>query len=146
MAKNILLINGPNLNMLGTREPHVYGSTTLADIENTLKTRATELGATLESYQSNHEGALIDRIQLAKKQGVSAVIINPGALTHTSVALLDSLLGVDIPFVEVHISNIHRRETFRHHSFLSAAAVGVICGLGVYGYHAALEFAVNKIG
>lgn len=146
MAKNILLINGPNLNMLGTREPDVYGSTTLADVERMLTDRAVELGAALESYQSNHEGALIDRIHLAKQQGTDAIIINPGGLTHTSVALLDALRGVDIPFIEIHISNIHQREPFRHHSFLSAAAVGVICGLGVDGYRAALEFAINKIG
>lgn len=146
MAKNILLINGPNLNMLGTREPSVYGSTTLADVESALNDRAVELGAALATYQSNHEGALIDRIQLAKQQGTEAIIINPGGLTHTSVALLDALRGVDIPFIEVHISNIHQREPFRHHSFLSGAAIGVICGLGVDGYRAALEFAINKIG
>lgn len=146
MAKNILLINGPNLNLLGTREPDVYGSTTLTDVESTLSARAIELGGGLESYQSNHEGALIDRIHLAKQQGVEAIIINPGGLTHTSVALLDALRGVNIPFLEVHISNIHQREPFRHHSFLSSAAVGVICGLGVEGYRVALEFAINKIG
>lgn len=145
MAKNLLLINGPNLNLLGTREPEVYGSTTLADVEKASRFRASELGASLDSYQSNHEGELIDRIHLAKQQGVDAIIINPGGLSHTSVALLDALRGVDIPFLEVHISNIHQREPFRHHSFLSSSAVGVICGLGVSGYRAALEFAIDKI-
>ena len=145
MAKKILLINGPNLNMLGTREPEVYGSTTLADIEQAATAQATAAGAALVSFQSNHEGALIDRIQLAKQEGVDAIVINPGGLTHTSVALRDALAAVDIPFVEVHISNIHKREAFRHHSYLSGIAVGVICGLGVEGYPAAINFALKKL-
>ncbi|HJV51588.1 MAG TPA: type II 3-dehydroquinate dehydratase [Noviherbaspirillum sp.] len=145
MAKKILLVNGPNLNLLGTREPEVYGSTTLADVERAATEQAQGAGAVLACYQSNHEGALIDRIHDARKEGVDAIIINPGGLTHTSVALRDALAGVAIPFVEVHISNVHQREAFRHHSFLSAIAVGVICGLGVEGYRAAIDFALKKL-
>ncbi len=145
MAKHILLINGPNLNLLGTREPEVYGSTTLADVERAAEQQVASAGARLTSFQSNHEGALIDRIQAARTEGVDAIVINPGGLTHTSVALRDALAGVAIPFVEIHVSNIHRREAFRHHSFLSGIAVGVICGLGVDGYSAALEFALKRL-
>lgn len=145
MAKNLLLINGPNLNMLGTREPEVYGSTTLADIEQAAAAQAAAAGASLASFQSNHEGALIDRIQQSRQEGVDAIVINPGGLTHTSVALRDALAAVDIPFVEVHISNIHKREAFRHHSYLSGIAVGVICGLGVEGYRAAIDFALKTL-
>lgn len=145
MAKNILLVNGPNLNLLGTREPEVYGSTTLADIERAAAAQAVAAGAALASFQSNHEGALIDRIQAAKTESVDAIVINPGGLTHTSIALRDALAAVAIPFVEVHISNIHQRETFRHHSYLSGIAVGVICGLGVEGYRAAIDFALKKL-
>lgn len=145
MAKNILLVNGPNLNMLGTREPEVYGSTTLADVEQAAVAQARAAGMTLACFQSNHEGALIDRIQAAKAEGVDAIVINPGGLTHTSVALRDALAAVAIPFVEVHISNIHQREAFRHHSYLSGIAVGVICGLGVEGYRAAIEFVLKKL-
>jgi 3-dehydroquinate dehydratase II len=145
MAKKLLLVNGPNLNLLGTREPEVYGPATLADIEQAASAQANAVGASLDSFQSNHEGALIDRIQAAKAEGVDAIVINPGGLTHTSIALRDALAGVAIPFVEVHISNIHRREAFRHHSYLSGIAVGVICGLGVDGYRAAIEFALKKL-
>lgn len=145
MAKNILLVNGPNLNLLGTREPEVYGSTTLADVEQAALAQAVAAGAKLSSFQSNHEGALIDRIHAAKAEGIDAIIINPGGLTHTSVALRDALAGVAIAFVEVHISNVHQRESFRHHSYLSGIAVGVICGLGVEGYRAAIEFALKKL-
>jgi 3-dehydroquinate dehydratase-2 len=145
MAKNILLISGPNLNLLGTREPEVYGSATLSDIERAAQAQATAAGALLTCFQSNHEGELIDRIQAAKAAGIDAIIINPGALTHTSIALRDALAGVAIPFIEVHISNIHRREAFRHVSYLSAIAVGVICGLGTEGYGAALDFAIKKL-
>lgn len=145
MAKKLLLVNGPNLNLLGTREPEVYGSTTLADVERAALAQVSGAGASLACFQSNHEGALIDRIQAAKAEGVEAIIINPGGLTHTSVALRDALAGVAIPFVEVHISNIHQREAFRHHSFLSGIAIGVICGLGVEGYRAAIDFALNKL-
>src|ERR1035437_4761768 len=145
MAKNILLLNGPNLNLLGAREPEVYGADTLADIENAAATQATKAGATLVCFQSNHEGVLIDRIQAAKVEGVDAIVINPGGLTHTSIALRDALSSVAIPFVEVHISNIHQREAFRHRSYLSGVAVGVICGLGADGYRAAVDFALNRL-
>ena len=140
MAKNILLINGPNLNLLGTREPAVYGSETLDDIERAAQTQAAAAGVRLNSFQSNHEGALIDRIHLARNDGVDAIVINPGGLTHTSVALRDALAAVAIPFIEVHISNVHRRETFRQHSYLSDIAVGVVCGLGSEGYRAAIGY------
>lgn len=155
MPRRILLINGPNLNLLGTREPHIYGSTTLADVVNTATTQASALGATLESFQSNHEGAIVDRIQQAggfaldgtrtAEGKVSAIIINPGAYTHTSVAIRDALAGVEVPFVEVHVSNVHAREAFRHHSYLSDKAVAVVAGLGVFGYQAALEFVVKHL-
>ena len=145
MAKNLLLLNGPNLNLLGTREPEVYGSTTLADVEQAAKAQASAADAAIATFQSNHEGALIDRIQAARLEKVDAIIINPGGLTHTSVALRDALAGVAIPFVEIHISNIHKREPFRHKSFLSEIAVGVICGLGVEGYRAAIDFALKKL-
>ena len=145
MAKNILLLNGPNLNLLGTREPEVYGATTLAEIEQAAAAQANAAGAHLVSFQSNHEGALIDRIQAAKTDGIDAIVINPGGLTHTSVALRDALAAVAIPFVEIHVSNIHQREAFRHHSYLSALAVGVICGLGPDGYRAAVDFAIKKL-
>lgn len=144
MVKKLLLLNGPNLNLLGTREPAVYGSETLADIERAAQAQAAAAGATLDCFQSNHEGALIDRIQAAKTEGVDAIVINPGGLTHTSVALRDAFAAVEIPFVEVHISNIHQREPFRHHSFLSAIAKGTICGLGTDGYRYAIDFALQK--
>jgi 3-dehydroquinate dehydratase II len=145
MAKSILLLNGPNLNLLGTREPEVYGSSTLADIERAAASQAQAGGAKLTSFQSNHEGALIDRIHAAKSEGVDAIVVNPGGLTHTSVALRDALSAVAIPFIEVHISNIHQREAFRHHSYLSAIAVGVMCGLGVDGYRLAIDYALKKL-
>ena len=145
MATSLLMVNGPNLNLLGTREPEVYGSTTLAEIERQASAQAAAVGATLHCFQSNHEGELIDRIHAAKQEGVQAIIINPGALTHTSVALRDALAGVAIPFVEMHISNIYRRESFRHHSYLSDLAAGVICGLGIDGYRIAIEFAVKRL-
>ena len=152
MASHILLINGPNLNLLGKREPHIYGSTTLADVEANARTQVSSLGLTLSTFQSNHEGAIVDRIQAAAGWGPhatakdesepkpSAIIINPGALTHTSVAVRDALLAVDIPFVEVHVSNVHAREPFRKHSYLSDKAVAVVCGMGGCGYSAAVEF------
>jgi 3-dehydroquinate dehydratase-2 len=145
MAKKLLLLNGPNLNLLGSREPQVYGSATLADIEKAANAQISAAGASLECFQSNHEGALIDRIHAAKMQGFDAIVINPGGLTHTSIALRDALAAVQIPFVEVHISNVHRREPFRHHSYLSDLAVGVICGLGIDGYRAALDFALKNL-
>ena len=144
MAKKLLLLNGPNLNLLGTREPAVYGATTLADIEQAATAQVREAGAEIVCFQSNHEGALIDRIHAARQEGVDAIVINPGGLTHTSVALRDALAGVEIPFVEVHISNIYKREEFRHHSFLSAIALGTICGLGADGYRFAIDFALKQ--
>lgn len=140
---HILVINGPNLNLLGTREPAVYGATTLPMIEAELGRMAADAGAQLVCFQSNHEGALIDRIHAARTDGTGFIIINPGGLTHTSVALRDALAGVALPFIEVHISNVHAREGFRHHSYLSAIATGVICGLGVNGYHLALQHALS---
>jgi 3-dehydroquinate dehydratase-2 len=122
----------------------VYGATTLADIERAATAQAQEAGAEIACFQSNHEGALIDRIHAARQEGVDAIVINPGGLTHTSVALRDALAGVDIPFVEVHISNIYKREEFRHHSFLSAIAQGTICGLGADGYRFAIDFALKQ--
>ena len=141
----LLLLNGPNLNLLGTREPEVYGRTTLADIEATLQREAADRGATLAAFQSNHEGALIDRIHAARTEGVGYIIINPGGLTHTSVALRDALAGVAIPFIEVHLSNVHQREAFRHHSYLSPIAVAVLCGFGASGYSMALQFACQRL-
>ena len=141
----ILAIHGPNLNLLGTREPEHYGSVTLADINVALARMAENAGVDFEAFQSNHEGALIERIHAARDQGVRAIIINPAAYTHTSVALRDALAAVAIPFVEVHLSNVHAREPFRHHSYFSDLAIGVICGLGHEGYRLALEYLLNKI-
>jgi 3-dehydroquinate dehydratase II len=142
---SILVIQGPNLNLLGTREPEVYGKTTMEDIHNRLGELANAQSVELNTYQSNHEGELIDRIQQAKKDGVNFIIINPGAFTHTSVALRDALAGVAIPFTEVHLSNIHQREEFRKHSYLSDIATGVICGLGAIGYELALQAAIAHL-
>jgi len=144
MAKHLLLLNGPNLNLLGTREPHIYGATTLADVEQAAQKQASTAGAQLAFFQSNHEGALIDRIHAARGEGVDYIVINPGGYTHTSVALRDALAGVAIPFVEVHISNIYQRDSFRHHSYLSAIATGTICGLGIEGYRLAIDFALKS--
>ena len=141
----ILVLHGPNLNLLGVREPQIYGRTTLSDIHARLEARARAAGVRLESFQSNHEGELVDRIQAAMEEGVDFILINPGAYTHTSVALRDALAAVSIPFIEVHLSNIHAREPFRHHSYLSDQAVGVLCGLGAYGYEAALEYALRAL-
>ena len=145
MDRLIWVVNGPNLNLLGTREPAVYGSTTLADIERGLAEIATSHACRLESFQSNHEGALIDRIHAARTAGVNFIIINPAAFTHTSVALRDALAAVAIPFIEVHLSNVHRREPFRHHSYFSDLAVAVIAGLGAEGYRAALRYVIGEI-
>ncbi|RAK97105.1 type II 3-dehydroquinate dehydratase [Aspergillus ibericus CBS 121593] len=139
IPKSILLLNGPNLNLLGLREPHIYGSTTLPDIESSCQTLASTLNCTLEAYQSNHEGALIDRIHAARGN-VDAIIINPGAYTHTSVAIRDALLSVAIPFIELHVSNVHAREEWRHKSYFSDKASGIIVGLGVQGYQVAVEY------
>jgi len=136
---SILVLNGPNLNLLGTREPHIYGADTLPQIEAELKQIAADAGARLQTLQSNHEGVLIDRIHSARNDGTRFIIINPGGLTHTSVALRDALAGVALPFFEVHITNVHKREAFRHHSFLSEVAAGVIVGLGSNGYLLALS-------
>jgi 3-dehydroquinate dehydratase-2 len=141
----ILVLHGPNLNLLGTREPDVYGRTTLADIHSAMDARGRANGVIVESFQSNHEGQLIDRVQAAAVEGVDYLIINPAGYTHTSIALRDALAAVAIPYVEVHLSNIHAREAFRHHSYFSDRATGVICGLGAYGYMAALEFALTQL-
>ncbi len=142
----ILLLNGPNLNLLGTREPQLYGATTLAEVEAMCRELAAGHGATLEAFQSNHEGALIDRIHAARGDGVDAIVINPGGLTHTSVALRDALVGVAIPFIELHVSNVYAREPFRHDSFLSAVAKGVLAGFGVDGYRMALLHLLRGAG
>lgn len=139
---NVLLLNGPNLNMLGLREPDVYGSQTLVDLEKALHQHAASIGITLESFQSNAEHQLIDKIHQSIEQ-TDFIIFNPAAFTHTSVALRDALLSVNIPFIEVHISNMHAREEFRNHSYFSDIAVGVIAGLGLQGYEFALDAAKN---
>ncbi|PVZ79490.1 type II 3-dehydroquinate dehydratase [Serratia sp. S1B] len=141
---HILLLNGPNLNLLGTREPEKYGSTTLTEIVNGLENQALALDITLSHLQSNAEYALIDRIHQAQGN-TDFILINPAAFTHTSVALRDALLAVQIPFIEIHLSNVHAREPFRHHSYLSDIAVGVICGLGAEGYTFALQAAVHRL-
>ena len=142
----ILVINGPNLNLLGKREPGVYGSESLADIEQALTRQAGDQGVDLACYQSNDEGALVNRIQACADDGTDFIIINPAAYTHTSVALRDALLAVALPFVEVHLSNVHARETFRRNSFLSDVALGVITGFGSQGYHFALSAALRHLG
>lgn len=143
MAQHLLVLNGPNLNLLGLREPHLYGNTTLPELEAGLTTLAQNLGVSLTTFQSNHEGALVDRIQAARTDGTDFIILNAGAYTHTSVAIRDALAGVKIAFVEVHLSNVHKREEFRHHSYLSDLAVGVVAGLGPSGYEAAVRFAAQ---
>lgn len=141
----VLLLNGPNLNLLGTREPHIYGADTLADVEQRFAAEATALGLQAECFQTNHEGQMIDRIHAARLDGTAFIVINPGGWTHTSVALRDALAGVALPVVEVHVSNVHRREAFRHHSYISGIAEGVIAGLGVFGYSAALQFVAHRL-
>ena len=141
----VLVVNGPNLNLLGTREPHIYGSTTLADVENGLRVQGEALGVELLCFQSNHEGAIVDRIHAARAEGVGWILINAGAYTHTSVAIRDALAGVAIPFVEVHISNVHKREAFRHHSWLSDVAEAVMAGFGTQGYGLALQFIAGRV-
>ena len=142
MAQQILVLHGPNLNLLGTREPEVYGRQTLDDINANLRQLAGQSGASCSVFQSNHEGELVDRIQKAHQDHIDFIIINAAAYTHTSVALRDALAAVAIPFVEVHLSNVHKRESFRHHSYLSDTAQGVIVGLGSFGYEAALRYAL----
>ncbi len=141
----LLVLHGPNLNLLGTREPGVYGNVTLQQIDEALERRAQEAGVELATFQSNHEGQLVDRIHAARAENVGFILINPAAYTHTSVAIRDALKGVDIPFVEIHLSNVHSREPFRHHSYFSDVAQGVICGLGWKGYLYALEFALDRL-
>ncbi|MGH1358826.1 MAG: type II 3-dehydroquinate dehydratase [Burkholderiaceae bacterium] len=143
MTSSIRVLHGPNLNLLGTREPGVYGSTTLEQIDAALLAHAVGRKAKLQSFQSNHEGQLVDLIQQARADAVDFIIINPAAYTHTSIAIRDALAAVGIPFIEVHLSNIHQREAFRHHSMVSPLAVGVIAGLGARGYRLALEHAIE---
>jgi len=141
----ILVLNGPNLNLLGTREPDTYGTTTLGEIEARLASLASARGATLEAFQSNAEHSLIDRVHAAKTDGTVAIIVNAGAYTHTSIALRDALAAVGLPFYEVHLSNVYARETFRHHSYLAPLAAGIIVGLGPVGYELALDAALRRI-
>jgi len=141
----ILVLNGPNLNLLGTREPQIYGYQTLSDIERSLTEQASTAGHTVECLQSNAEHVLIDRIHLGLQDGTAYILINPGGLTHTSVALRDALLGTKIPFIEIHLSNVHAREPFRRHSYLSDVARGVICGMGTIGYRLALQAAIHEL-
>lgn len=145
-SRSILLLNGPNLNLLGTREPHLYGRETLAQIERRLSARAKAAGARLECLQTNHEGVAVDRVQQAKRDGVGFIILNPAAFTYSSIALRDALTAVQIPFIEVHLSNIHAREPWRAHSHFTAVAVGSILGLGSRGYDLALEYAIAHLG
>ena len=144
MSSRVLVINGPNLNLLGTREPAIYGGRTLADIEAELTDVAGRYAAEVVFFQTNHEGALVDRIHTARTDGTRFIIINAGAFTHTSIALRDALAAIALPFIEVHLSNVHRREEFRHHSYLSDLAVGSVVGLGAAGYRYALEFALAE--
>lgn len=143
MATNLLLLHGPNLNLLGTREPAIYGSTTLADINASVEQRAQARGASARAFQSNNEGDFIARIHAAAHDGTDFIIINAGAWTHTSIAVRDALAAVALPFIEVHLSNVHKREPFRNHSYLSDLAIGVICGLGAAGYTAAALYALD---
>jgi 3-dehydroquinate dehydratase-2 len=141
----VLVLHGPNLNLLGTREPEIYGATTLNDINQQLIRFAASEGHELNAFQSNAEFELIERIHAARSENIDFIIINPAAFTHTSVALRDAILGVGIPFIEVHLSNVHKREPFRHHSYFSDVAVGVICGLGAHGYELALRSALKHL-
>lgn len=148
-AKSVLVLHGPNLNLLGTREPSHYGNATLADINNSLESQAKQAGVALEAYQSNAEADIVAKIQSlvspsSKSYKVDFIIINPAAFTHTSVSIRDAISAVNIPFIEVHLSNVYARESFRHHSYFSDIAVGVISGLGAEGYNAALQYALNK--
>ena len=144
MAQRVLVLNGPNLNLLGTREPDIYGAHTLGDVEALCRTTGTELGLDIDFRQSNHEGELVTWIQEAR-QSAEAILINPAAYSHTSVAIHDALKAVGLPVAEVHLSNIHQREAFRHHSYVSAVAVGVICGFGITGYRLSLIALAEKL-
>ncbi|KAH8656913.1 3-dehydroquinate dehydratase QutE [Ilyonectria robusta] len=142
--KTVLVINGPNLNLLGTREPQLYGYETLSDVETAGKKQAEELKANVEFFQSNWEGAIVDKIQEARTNGTDGIVLNPAGFTHTSVAIRDALLGVEIPFIELHVSNIHAREEWRHHSYFSDKAKAIIVGCGAAGYGYSIEHVVNK--
>lgn len=142
---SVLVVHGPNLNLLGTREPQIYGSTTLDQINEDLVKFAADRGALLQTFQSNHEGALVDRIQQARVDGTRFIIINPAAFTHTSVAIRDAIAAIAVPFVEVHLSNVHRREAFRHHSYFSDLAEAVMAGFGPAGYRYAVDFALSRL-
>ena len=141
----ILVLNGPNLNLLGTREPDIYGNDCLETINQQLQEKAAASGHTISSFQSNAEHELVERVHKAREEKVSFIIFNPAAFTHTSIALRDALLGVNIPFIEIHLSNVHKREDFRQHSYFSDIAVGVICGLGAQGYELALDAAIQQL-
>ena len=141
----VLVLHGPNLNLLGTREPQIYGSDTLADINRRLVAQARAAGVKLAAFQSNHEGALVERVHAARTEGVAYILINPAGLTHTSVALRDALSGTAIPFIEVHLSNIHAREPFRQHSYFSDKAIGTVAGLGAQGYELALAYVLKRL-
>ena len=141
----VLFLNGPNLNLLGQREPEVYGQLSLSDLNDLMADKASRLGLVLTTYQSNIEGELVNRVHQAKLDGVDFIVINPGAYTHTSVAIRDAFLGTEIPFIEVHLSNVFSRESFRHQSYLSDIAVGVISGFGAHGYELALQAAVEQL-
>ncbi|HEY0774556.1 MAG TPA: type II 3-dehydroquinate dehydratase [Nocardioidaceae bacterium] len=144
-GRRLLLANGPNLNLLGTREPALYGTETLADVERLVTDRAAELGFEVHAVQSNHEGVLIDEIHAARGT-CAGIVVNPGGLSHTSVSLRDALTATELPVVEVHISNIHAREEFRHHSYVSGVAAAVVCGAGVHGYTFAVEHLARLVG
>lgn len=144
MAKRVLVLNGPNLNLLGTREPDIYGASTLRDVEQLCAGTGKELGMTVDFRQTNSEGEMVTWIQDARKTA-DAILINPAAYSHTSVAILDALKAIGLPVVEVHLSNIHQREPFRHHSYVSSVAFGVICGFGVTGYRLALHALAEKL-
>ncbi|KDN44942.1 Dehydroquinase [Tilletiaria anomala UBC 951] len=145
MAKSILLLNGPNLNMLGLREPDKYGTATLGDIVNLAGAHCLDAGVAFDHLQTNHEGTMLDRIHQARSDGTQAIVINAGAWTHTSVALRDALLASEKPFIELHISNTHAREPFRHHSYLADKAKGIIMGLGTYGYTVAIDYCIKHL-
>jgi 3-dehydroquinate dehydratase II len=144
MSTSVMVLNGPNLNLLGTRQPEVYGRTTLADVERDCIAKGAQLGLTVDFRQNNHEGTLVDWIHEAKGKH-AGIVLNAGAYTHTSVAILDAIASVELPVVEVHLSNIHKREEFRHHSYISKVALGMICGFGAFGYLLGLEALANHI-